>query len=66
MVEGRLLLGSDWLVIGSEPCLPFTFTALPRIVPVHRILSFSRVSGFGVAPILLSRYRRYLLLREVR
>ena len=54
VVEGRLLLGSDWLVVGSEPCLPFTFTASLRIVPVRRTLSFSRVSGFGVALSLLS------------
>ena len=25
VVEGRLLLGSDWLVVGLEPCLLFTF-----------------------------------------
>ena len=25
VVKGRLLLGSDWLVVGSEPCLLFTF-----------------------------------------
>ena len=54
MVEGCLLLGSDWLVVGSEPCLPFTFTASPCIVPVRCILSLSRVSGFGVALSLLS------------
>ena len=32
----------------------------PRIVPVRRVFSFSRVSGFGVAPSLLSRYHDML------
>ena len=56
MVEGRLLLGSDWLVVGSEPCLLSTFIASPHIVPVRCIVvsHVSRASGlFPVHPLSL-------------
>ena len=51
VVEGRLLLGSDWLVVIPEPCLPFTFPASPHIVPVRRTL-YSHVSRASEWPYL--------------
>ena len=56
MVEGRLLLGLDWLVVGSEPCLLCTFITSPRIVPVRCIVlsHVSRASGLPLPLSLLS------------
>ena len=52
MVEGRLLLGSDWLVVDSEPCLPLTsYVAAHCNSTSYRLVS--QVSGFGVALISL-------------
>ena len=53
MVEGRFSLGSDWLIVVSRALPPVYLHTLPRIVIVRRILSVSRVSGFGVALISL-------------
>src|ERR1700733_2081544 len=49
VAEGRLLLGSDWLIVVHEPCLFFCLHTSPHIVTVRRILLSSRPSGFGVA-----------------
>ena len=56
MVKGRLSLGSDWLVVISEPRLLFTFIASPHIVPVRRI-DLLTCLGLRGALILLSGYR---------
>ena len=53
MVEGRLSLGSDWLVVISEPRLLFSFIALPRIVPV-RCINLLTCLGLRGALVLLS------------
>ena len=61
MAEGRLLLGLDWLIVGLEPCLLFTFIASPCIVPVHCIV-LSHVSwASGLFPFI--PYRCYCCYR---
>ena len=49
VVEGRFSLGSDWLIVVPQALPPVYLHTTPRIVTVRRILSVSRVSGFGVA-----------------
>ena len=67
VVKGCLSLGSDWLIIASEPCLFSSVHTSPRIVTVRRILLFSRVSGLRKWPLsLLSSLSWYAVLHSVR